>query len=79
MSKMLTDGLRPALIGLTLGLVASLEASRLMRSMLYETRPLDPIVFAGVAATLLLVATVACAIPAWGASRVDPMRALRTE
>jgi ABC-type lipoprotein release transport system permease subunit len=47
--------------------------------MLYETRPLDPVVFATVAATLLTVAALACMIPVWRASRLDPMQALRTE
>jgi putative ABC transport system permease protein len=75
----LLDGLRPALFGLVVGLAASAAAVRLLRSMLYETQPLDPVVFAGVAAILLLVATLACTAPAWRASRLDPMQALRTE
>jgi len=76
---MLGDGLRPALYGLTLGLAASIGAVRLIRSMLYGTRPLDPAIFASVAATLLVVAVFACLVPAWRASRIDPMQALRTE
>jgi len=76
---MLFDGLRPALIGLALGLAASAGAVRLIRSMLYETRPLDPTVFMGVSGSLLLVCALACLVPAWRASRVDPMQALRTE
>jgi putative ABC transport system permease protein len=76
---MLTDGLRPALIGLVLGLAASAGVVREIRSILYETEPLDPGVFAGVAATLLLVAALACLVPAWRASRLNPMQALRTE
>jgi putative ABC transport system permease protein len=76
---MLADGLRPALIGLVLGLAASAATVRLIHSMLYETEPLDPAVFAAVAAMLLLVAALACMAPAWRASRLDPMRALRTE
>ncbi|HEY2416896.1 MAG TPA: ABC transporter permease, partial [Steroidobacteraceae bacterium] len=79
LGKMLSDGLRPALIGLLLGLAASAEATRLMRTMLYETRPLDPLVFAAVSGTLLFVAALACLFPAWRASRVDPVQALRTE
>ena len=76
---MLGDGLRPALYGLVLGLAASAGAVRLIQSMLYGTRPLDPAIFAAVAATLLLVAALACLVPAWRASRIDPMQALRTE
>jgi putative ABC transport system permease protein len=79
LGKMLTDGLRPAVIGLALGLAASAAASRLMRDMLYETQPLDPWVFAAVSATLIGVAILACIVPAWRASRVDPVQALRTE
>ncbi|HEY3628379.1 MAG TPA: ABC transporter permease [Terracidiphilus sp.] len=79
LGKMLSDGLRPALIGLVLGLAASAAVSRLMQEMLYETRPLDPPVFVAVSATLMLVAALACLVPAWRASRVDPVQALRTE
>jgi predicted permease len=76
---MLIDGLRPALVGLALGLAASAAAVRQIQSMLYETEPLDPSVFVIVTATLLLVAAMACVVPAWRASRLDPMQALRTE
>jgi predicted permease len=76
---MLGDGLRPALYGLTLGLAASIATVRLIQSMLYGTRPLDPAIFAAVAAILLAVAALACLVPAWRASRIDPMRALRIE
>jgi putative ABC transport system permease protein len=79
MRTMLLDGLRPALFGLALGIAGSAVAARLIRSMLYETQPLDSAVFAGVAAMLLLVAAAACVVPAWRASRLDPMQALRTE
>jgi len=77
---MLADGLRPAFIGLALGLAASVGVMRLIdTTMLYETQPLDPVVFAAVATTLLVVAALACLAPAWRASRLDPMQALRTE
>ncbi len=76
---MLGDGLRPAIYGLVLGLAASTGAVRLIASMLYGTRPLDPAIFAAVAVMLLVVAALACLLPAWRASRIDPMQALRTE
>jgi predicted permease len=77
--KVLLDGLRPALFGLGLGLVASVGAAQWIRSMLYGTHALDPLVFAAVTGTLVAVATLACLIPAWRASRLDPMQALRME
>src|SRR6266481_5570067 len=76
---MLGDGLRPALYGLTIGLVASIWAVRVIQSMLYGTQPLDPAIFASVAASILVVAALACLVPAWKASRIDPMQALRME
>ena len=76
---MVSTGLRPAFYGLVLGQAASVVAVRLIESMLYGTQPLDPAVFAAVAGMLLAVAALACLVPAWRASRVDPMQALRTE
>jgi putative ABC transport system permease protein len=76
---LLWDGLRPALYGLVLGLLVSAGATRLIQSMLYGTRPLDPEIFAAVAALLLAVAALSCLVPAWRASRIDPMQALRSE
>jgi putative ABC transport system permease protein len=47
--------------------------------MLYATKPTDPAVIGTVILTLLLIALFACIFPAWRASRLDPMQALRTE
>ncbi len=79
MRQILSDGLRPALIGLGAGLAVCAVVTRLIASMLFGTRPLDPIVLSLVAGSLLLVAAGACALPAWQASRVNPMQALRLE
>jgi len=76
---MLLDGLRPALVGLVFGMAASVAITRLIRSVLYGTSPVDATVFILVILTLLLASTAACLVPAWRAARIDPMRALRSE
>ena len=76
---MLLDGLRPALFGLLIGIPVSVAAARLVRSMLFGTTALDPAVFAAVAVMLFSVATLACIVPAWRASRLNPIQALRSE
>ena len=76
---MLLDGLRPALLGLAVGLVAGLATTRVFASMLFGTKPLDPAVIGSVVVTLLAVAILACFVPAWRASRLDPMQAIRVE
>jgi predicted permease len=79
LAMMLRDGLQPAVIGLVLGLGTSAGVTRWIQSMLYETQPLDPEIFVLVAAILMLVAAAACVVPAWRASRLNPVAALRME
>ena len=73
------SGLLLALAGIGLGLALAAWASGLTRSLLYEVRPGDPVTFVVVAATLSLVALVASLVPAWRATRVDPVIALKSE
>jgi predicted permease len=75
----LRDGLRPVGVGLAVGIGGGVAVGYVIRSLLYQTKPLDPAVFAIMATLLLLVAALASAAPAWRASSVDPMQALRTE
>jgi putative ABC transport system permease protein len=77
--KILFDGVRPALAGIAAGLLVSAAVVRLIESMLYETEPLDPSIFAAVAGVFLIVAVAACLMPAWRAARLDPVQALRGE
>ena len=73
------SGLRPVLLGLTLGLLGAFAATRVLSSLLFEVTATDPMTFAGVSGFLLAVAVAACYLPARRASRVDPMTALRLE
>lgn len=75
----LVDGMGPVVAGLLAGLAGGAAAARLIRDLLYGVGPWDPGVFAGVAVVLLGVACVACLLPAWKASRLDPVQALRVE
>ena len=72
-------GLRPVLAGVVLGLGVAYVLASLIAGLLFDVRPRDPLTFAVAAATLLVVAVVACWIPARRAARVDPLSALRTE
>jgi predicted permease len=69
----------PVLIGTGVGVAGALALTRLMRSLLYEISPGDPPTFAGAVALMLLVALLACVLPARRATRVDPATALRHE
>jgi ABC-type antimicrobial peptide transport system permease subunit len=73
------QGLSMALAGTVVGVVAALGLSRLIGSLLFHVKPTDPMTFGLVIASLLGVAGLACYIPAWRATRVDPTQALRAE
>ena len=73
------QGLSMALAGMVLGLAGAMALSRLVQGLLFGVTATDPITFGAVAAMLLGVALVACYIPAWRATHLDPTTALRSE
>jgi putative ABC transport system permease protein len=75
----LRGGAALVLGGAAVGLVAAMAAAPLLSRLLYGVAPRDTLTFAAVPALLVLVALLACAVPALRASRVDPMTALRAE
>ena len=66
-------------IGALVGAVGAAFTSQLVSSMLFGVSPLNPVTFLSVLAIVALAALLACSLPAWRASRVDPVHALRAE
>jgi predicted permease len=79
LSLVLRCGMTPVLAGMTAGLVAATALGRLMGSLLFEVRPLDPFIFVSALILLATLATLACYLPAHRGARADPMVALRYE
>jgi predicted permease len=75
----LGQGARLVATGLVLGLIGAALLTRLLSTMLFGITPTDPVTYAMVAGVLALTAVAACQIPAWRATRVDPLTALRSE
>jgi putative ABC transport system permease protein len=77
--EVLAQGLRLAGAGILIGIFASLALARLISTLLFGVTPYDPSVLGAIKCILLGVALLATSIPAWCASRVEPLTALRTE
>lgn len=75
----LGESLKLAGLGVGIGVVVALASARLMRGLIYGVRESDPTTIVAVAALLVVVSLTASLIPAWRATRVDPMEALRDE
>jgi putative ABC transport system permease protein len=75
----ITEGMKPALIGVLLGVAGALALGRVLASFIYGIAAYDPLTFAAVAALLATVALLASIIPAFRAARIEPTRALREE
>jgi ABC-type antimicrobial peptide transport system permease subunit len=79
LSRVLREGMGFPVVGLVLGALAALAITRLLQSSLYEVSPQEPRVFVTTALLLVIVAAGACLVPAWRATRTDPMEALRVD
>jgi len=75
----IVGGLRMVLAGVAAGSLLAFWAARWMEGLMFQQSPRDPLVFAAVAALLLLVSVVASLLPALRAARTDPIEALRLE
>ncbi|HEU4932441.1 MAG TPA: ABC transporter permease [Pyrinomonadaceae bacterium] len=79
LSLILGQGLRLAVVGVALGLLAAIVFTRLLQGLLFGISASDPLTFAAIAVLLVGVALLACWIPARRATKVDPLEALRSE
>jgi predicted permease len=75
----LRTGTLPVAAGIVIGLGGAIWLSRFLQSMLFQVSAIDPVSLAGVGVLFIAVALLACFVPAWRASRIDPMSALRQE
>jgi predicted permease len=74
-----TDGMKPILLGVALGIAAALALSRVVASLIFGVRATDPLTFAAVALLLVAVGLLATVLPAYRATRVEPVSILREE
>jgi macrolide transport system ATP-binding/permease protein len=75
----ISRGLRLTAAGIVIGIVAAVMLTRLMADLLYKVSPRDPIVFGTAFIILIVVAFIACFVPAWRATRIDPVQALHEQ
>jgi predicted permease len=79
LGMVMSHGLRLTAAGIVIGAIAALTLTRLMSTLLYKVSPRDPIAF-GIALVVITIASlVACFLPAWRATRIDPVEALREQ
>jgi putative ABC transport system permease protein len=79
LATVLTDGMKPVLLGVVVGIGASAIVTRTLSGLLYQVKPDDAMTFAWAYLTIIVIGLSACLLPAVAASRVDPAITLREE
>jgi predicted permease len=79
LKMVVTDGMKPILIGVVMGLAAAFALSRLVASLVFGVHPTDPLTFSAVALILITVGVLANIVPAYRATRIEPVRTLRED
>ena len=74
-----SQGTRVVVIGVVIGIAVALAATRLLGTLLYGVKPVDPIVFAGMSVMMIAIGVLASYMPARRASSVDPIESLRSD
>jgi putative ABC transport system permease protein len=77
--RVVVEGMKPTLLGVALGAAGALALGRVVSNLIYAVKPTDPVTFLAVTVLLAVIALLACVIPAYRATKVDPMVALRYE
>jgi putative ABC transport system permease protein len=74
-----SQGTRVVLLGVAIGIAGALASTRLLGTLLYDVKPVDPIVFAAMSLMLIVIGMLASYVPAWRASSVNPIHSLRSD
>jgi ABC-type antimicrobial peptide transport system permease subunit len=75
----LSRGLRLTAAGIIVGAIAAFVLTRLMGNLLYNVSPYDPLAFGSALVVIAIASLTACFLPAWRATRIDPVQALREQ
>ena len=77
--RVVVDGMKPTFLGIAIGIAASLALARVLSTLVFGVRAADVTTFVAVSALLTVVGLLASVLPAWRATRVDPLSVLRDE
>ena len=79
LGMVMSHGLRLMAAGIVVGAIAAVVLTRLMANLLYKVSPSDPVAFGSALLVIIIASLAACFLPAWRATRIDPVKALREQ